>query len=96
MVPGVGHLLTLRYSQLHVHGCHGDSTLSDPACEPGDQSDPPPRMKMEESTNYLLATGLLRSLDELMVSCACVIVEMQNVMDVQNKNASLLHFVPRV
>ena len=69
MVPGVGHLLALWRSQLHVHGRHGDGTLSDPACEPRDQPDPPGRMKVEEPTDHVPFTGLLRSLDELSVRC---------------------------
>lgn len=67
-MPGVGHLLTLGYSQLHVHGRHGNSAFSDPAGEPGDQSDSPARVEVEESARRLASAGLLRSLDELDVS----------------------------
>ncbi len=67
MVPGVGHLLSLGHGQLHVHGRHGHSAASDPAGEPGDQPDQPPRVQVEEATRDLPLTGLLCSLDELSV-----------------------------
>lgn len=67
MVPGVGHVLALGHGQLHVHGCHGNGALSDPACEPGDQPEPPAGMEVEEAARCLPFTGLLSSSDELSV-----------------------------
>lgn len=70
MVPGVRHLLSLGYGELHVHGPHGNGALSYPAREPGDQTGQPPRVEVEEAACYLPLTGLLCSLDELSVSSA--------------------------
>lgn len=70
MVPGVGHLLPLWYGNLHVHGRHRDGALADPAGEPGDQSEQPPRVEGEEAARHLSVTCLLRPLDELSVGCA--------------------------
>lgn len=68
MMPGIRHLLSLGYGKLHVHGRHRDGALSDPACEPGDQSDQSPRVEVEEAPHYLPLTGLLCPLDELGMS----------------------------
>ena len=81
MVPGVRHLLARRHGQLQVHGRHGDGALLDPACEPGDESEPPAGMEVEEPADHFLTAGLLRSLDELSVSRTCEISETHNLME---------------
>ena len=68
MVPGVRHLLSFGYNQLHVHSRHGNGAFPDPACEPGDQFDSPVRVEVEETTYHLPFTGLFCSCNELSVS----------------------------
>lgn len=69
MVPSIWHLLPIRHSQLHVHSCHGNSTFTDPACEPGDQLDPSPGVKVKEAARHFPPTRLLCPLDKLSMSC---------------------------
>lgn len=68
MVPSVGHFLAVGHGHLHVHGRHGNGALPDPACEPGNQPDAPPWIKVEEAADGLPAAGLLSASDQLSVS----------------------------
>lgn len=68
MVPSIWHLLPIRYSHLHIHGCHRNGTFTDPACKPGEQSDPSSRVKVKEAARHFPLTRLLCPLDELNMS----------------------------